>query len=174
MRELYLPYVPNDLGEGPTPLEGQGEQPKHPEDMQWELFELVRDHPGQRREKMERNPKLDYGAMTKAEYAHSTKTYTHEDKHGCGSNWWARENGLYNLPDWYPKHDEANNIESMVMRRLTPQHAFDAWLNSPGHRKHLLGELDFYKQQTQIGIGYVVVDAKGNGYWLFWSAHPER
>jgi uncharacterized protein YkwD len=60
------------------------------------------------------------------------------------------------------------------MRRLTPQHAFDAWLNSPGHRKHLLGELDFYKQQTQIGIGYVVVDAKGNGYWLFWSAHPER
>jgi uncharacterized protein YkwD len=169
MRELYLPYVPNDLGEGPTPLEGQGEQPA---DMQDRLFALVRDHPGQRREGMERNPKLDEAAQNKAYAALESKTYTHTDKNGVGPNFYARP--YYDLPGYYSRAKDGNNIESMVMRRLTPQHAFDAWLNSPGHRKHLLGELDFYKQQTQIGIGYVVVDAKGNGYWLFWSAHPER
>ena len=53
--------------------------------------------------------------------------------------------------------------------------AWNAWLGSPGYRRHGLGEIDFYAEQTNYGIGYAFVPGSKYGrYWVFISAAQVR
>ena len=46
---------------------------------------------------------------------------------------------------------------------LTPKHAVDGWINSPGHRRNLLDP-----RVTEVGYGYV------NGFWTQLLAAPDK
>lgn len=46
-------------------------------------------------------------------------------------------------------------------------------MRSDGHRPHLMGEADFYREQTQMGVGY----AEGGYYKRYWcviACHGEE
>jgi uncharacterized protein YkwD len=73
--------------------------------------------------------------------------------------------------DGYSSDRAANQIESLAHHGDgTPDGVLQAWLNSPGHRAHILGEGDFYSKQVRVGIGYYgSVNSGKKHYWAFIS-----
>lgn len=136
------------------------------------LFDLVVNDPGQRRKACQWNDKLANVARERAANMFSTGHFSHVDPDGHGPNWYARWNG-YKLPDWYGRWDKDNNIESLGLNYQTPEEVWQGWLDSPHHRVHVLGELDFYADQTQVGIGFARGSEPYPVYWVFLSAPPE-
>ncbi len=97
--------------------------------------------------------------------------FSHTNPDGIGPNHLLREAG-YLLPEHYGKRLDSNNVESLSGGNSTALETYKGWLSSPaGHRKHLLGEIDFWRQQTRFGIGYYY-DANSlyKHYWVFISA----
>ena len=48
----------------------------------------------------------------------------------------------YPLPSWYP--DAANNVESIAGGHQSASSALEGFMNSDGHRQHLMGEVSFF------------------------------
>ncbi|MEZ4708682.1 MAG: CAP domain-containing protein [Caldilineaceae bacterium] len=92
--------------------------------------------------------------------------FDHINPDGHGPNYLVREAG-YILPDSYSNAADANNIESIAAGFSTAEAAWDGWMNSPSHRKHLLAEIPFYTEQVEYGIGYVYL-SDGNTYHYYW------
>lgn len=159
---LYLPQI---------------EKAAPPPDKALEIFRLARDHPGQQRDRCVWHPVLAKVAKAKAQDMADKHYFDHVDRNGKGTNWWVKRAG-YRLPDWYHQHDAASNVESINRVTGGEGHAIDVWnvwMNSPGHRTHILGESDFFRDQTNIGIGVAttVEDGKPVHYWSFISCPPE-
>jgi Divergent InlB B-repeat domain/Bacterial Ig domain len=77
------------------------------------------------------------------------------------------------LPDYYDQSPAGNNIESVNAGRASAGDAWGSWMDSSGHRVHLLGENSFYAQQTSVGVGFV--DNPGSEwryYWVVITAPP--
>jgi uncharacterized protein YkwD len=52
-----------------------------------------------------------------------------------------------------------------------PVVAFDSLANSPGHRAHLFGEVEFYRAQYHVGVGFAQNEsAPYQFYWTIWCA----
>lgn len=98
----------------------------------------------------------------------------HIDPQGKGPNLWVVEAG-YMLPEYYSKARDGNNVESVAHAgRGVPKEVLHSWLESPVHRPHVMGENQFYRRQTNIGVGYAYVkNSKYGHYWSFISAPPE-
>ena len=92
--------------------------------------------------------------------------FDHVNPDGHGPNYMVREAG-YMLSDSYSNAADANNIESIAAGFSTAEAAWDGWMNSPSHRKHLLAEIPFYTEQIEYGIGYVNI-SDGNTYHYYW------
>lgn len=91
--------------------------------------------------------------------------FAHISPSGDSPNAVARRFGC-KLPDYY--ETQGNQIESIGLNLASAQAEWDAWKSSPGHRMHVLGELDFWKQQDDYGFAvsqsswgkvYVVITA---------------
>jgi len=55
----------------------------------------------------------------------------------------------------------------------SPQEMVSRWLQSSGHRPHVLGEVAFYQQQTSVGVGvFRSPEAPHYKYFVFLSAPP--
>jgi uncharacterized protein YkwD len=92
---------------------------------------------------------------------------------GYGPNYLVAQAG-YDLPDWWSDSKDANYIESIAAGYSTAQAAWEGWLNSSSHRTHVLGENDFWAEQTNYGMGYVYIAGSPYGhYWVFITAPPE-
>ena len=80
-----------------------------------------------------------------------TKGYfAHMDQQGFYANHWALQYGCH-IPDWYPAN--GNNIESIALNYPTVSTTWTAWLSSPLHRTHVLGEDPFFRGQIHYGFG---------------------
>lgn len=112
------------------------------------------------------NPLLMKAAQTKAEDMALKEYFSHTSPDGISANENVRSAG-YVLPDWYPEH--GNNVESIALGYMTPAKVVEGWLNSPNHRVHLAGEIDFYRNQNQLGVG-MTVNKKKALIWVFLSA----
>ena len=134
---------------------------------------LAINHPDQGRTVMQCDATLSEVARAKAEDMAKRCYFNHVDPDGIGPNYKARVAG-YELPTWYNTNINGNNIESIAAGYTTPEAAWNAWLNSVGHRTHVLAESDFWAEQTNYGIGYYY-DATSpyQHYWVFLSAPPE-
>lgn len=132
---------------------------------------LVENHPNQGRTSISCHLTLAQVARAKA-LDMGTRDYSgHTDPDGNGPNKLLREAG-YVLPGFYGTDAAANNVESVAAGYSTFQEAFDAWMASPGHRQHLLGENQFYANQIEFGVGYAFVPGSTFGhYWVFLSAY---
>lgn len=143
-----------------------------------ELACLVKNHPEQNRVTMSYHPIL--GAVARARAADIALNGTiasHVDVHGYGPDWYVCEAG-------YALWDEAfcelvflephtNTIESLAMggpgsNEASPSAIFAAFLRSPGHKAHLLGE-GFFSVGTYYGIGHTHIESHGNA-WIFIAA----
>ena len=135
-------------------------------------------HAGQKRTEMIYSETLNFIARKKAEDMAARGYFSHIDPDGYGPNFAAHQAG-YRLP--YSVAPSANSIESIGVRHqngLSAEAAanivFPAWMESPGHRTHILGEQQGFADQIRYGVGYAFA-ARGpfgfsSHYYVFISA----
>ncbi len=134
---------------------------------------LIAAHSEQRRGQMFCDARLAEVARARAKDMAEREYFGHINPDGNGPNWLVTQAG-YELPNWYSDRRDANNIESIAAGFATAQDVVQGWEGSDGHRNHLLGLNDFYKDQEAFGIGhYYDPDSPYLHYWVFLSAHAE-
>ena len=128
---------------------------------------------GQQHPTLKLNSILVEQARRKAKDMAERVYFDHVDPDGFGPNYWVLKAG-YQLPDYYGTAPNANYIESIGAGYADAASVWKAWMLSPGHRSHLLGENQFYRDQIEVGIGYYY---KANGsyshYWVVLIAEPK-
>ncbi len=119
------------------------------------FFRLLATDPRQQRTRLDLCPALVAAAQQRAHGLANGDPWSHCDRDGVWPNEIARRNGCA-LPEWYAV--SGNQIESLTAGAPDPQVAFDSVTNdsAPIHRSHLFGESDFFREQTQCGIGYAM------------------
>jgi len=134
------------------------------------IARLVTKHRQQGRPRMTHDAYLHLVARAKAKDMARRDYFGHTDPDGYTPNRVLRLTG-YGLPEFY---GSANSIESIVAgTNYTPSVAFNAWMGSPGHRRHLLAEDTFYQDQTRFGVGYASSSrSQLKNYYVFISAPP--
>ena len=145
-----------------------------PNAVEIQIANLAINHPDQARPTMVYDPFLNLVARTKALDLARRGYFAHVDPDGYGPNKAVQLAG-YGLPGWWGDALDSNYIESIGGGYSSAQAAFDGWMNSPGHRRHLLAESDFYAGQTRYGVGYA--DLPGSPYrryYVFLSAPPNE
>lgn len=116
------------------------------------LFELISKTSLQKREKAALDPILCKVARERAADMARKGYFAHVNPQGLGANYLVRRAGFL-LPSYYEGSKSGNNIESLAMTTGDARQAYGLWIHSGGHRGHVLGELEFYKQQTSMGVG---------------------
>lgn len=127
------------------------------------FYRLLVSDPRQQRPRLVCCPALVLAAQRRAHGLANGDPWGHVDAAGVWANTYARNAGCV-LPSDY---GNGNNIESLTAGTGDVQAAFDSLTNdnAPKHRAHLLGESEFYRRQTMVGIGY----AEGGQYGFYWS-----
>lgn len=137
-----------------------------------ELFDLMSHDPAQQRPMLMPNDKLMSAAYSHAVDMATRDFFSHETPDHIWPNQRVREAG-YHLPDDWP--NDKNYVESICAGQPTPQEAWNAWMHSESHSRHLLGLTPFFAAQTNVGIGYTRNDKSiYHWYWCVVSAPPEQ
>jgi len=145
-----------------------------PNAVEIQIANLAINHPDQARPTMVYDPLLNLVARTKALDLARRGYFAHVDPDGYGPNKAVQLAG-YGLPDWWGDDLDSNYIESIGGGYSSAQAAFDGWMNSAGHRRHLLAESDFYAGQTRYGVGYAELSGSPyRRYYVFLSAPPNE
>lgn len=135
-----------------------------------QLAGLMRNNPDQKRESLACNLVLSSVARERAKDMAARGYFDHTTPDGLTPNQMIIQAG-YVLPGYYPK--DGNNIESIAGGTPTVDETWNALLNSPSHRTHLIAENKFYVRQTDFGIGYVYnPDSTYHHYWVIITAEP--
>lgn len=146
------------------------------------MLDLIEAHEGQLRTAFTRNEVLLFAARKKAEDMAAREYFSHQDPDGFGMNFTISMAGYGHS---YSTARSSNNIESIGVRHqngLSGQAAaeivFNAWMESPGHRTHVLGTQDFFAKQTYVAVGYAFDPQGPHGwsshYFSFISAPPDK
>jgi len=136
------------------------------------VAELLTTDTGQRRPTLVHNSILTRVARERALDMAERDYFNHTNPDGYGPNYLVRQAG-YVLFAGYGAGDDANNIESIAAGYSTPERAWEGWMNSSGHKCHLLGEEQFYREQTEYGVGYAHRTASYYiHYWVVIIAKP--
>lgn len=141
-----------------------------PNSVELQIAEMAKNHSSQQRSEMVYDPILNMVARAKALDLGERGYFAHVDPDGYGPNKAASLAG-YELPAWWGDANNLNYIESIAAGYADASSAFSGWMNSSGHRRHVLGEIDFFAQQTRYGIGYAEVSGSPyQRYYVFISA----
>jgi uncharacterized protein YkwD len=130
-----------------------------------ELAALLLNDPGQQRDALTCKPMLAQVARERAADMANRNYFSHTNPDGYGPNYLVQIAG-YPLPAYYSQTKQANNVESIGAGQVTASDVWAALRGSDGHRAHLLGEVPFYREQTEFGIGYV--QHPGGTYQRYW------
>ncbi len=145
-----------------------------PNTVELEIANLAINHPDQGRSTMVYDPTLNLIARAKALDMARRGYFAHGDPDGYGPNKAVQLAG-YGLPGWWGTALDSNYIESIAGGYASAQIAFDGWMNSSGHRRHLLAETEFYAGQTRYGVGYAeLAGSPYRRYYVFLSAPPKE
>lgn len=137
-----------------------------------ELAAIFQTDPAQSRERIECDVVLSEVARQRAQDMAARHYFGHVNPDGVGPNLLVRASG-YALPDEYSMSQDGNNIESIAGGYESAEAAWSGLMDSPAHRRHLLGEVDFYREQTDLGIGYFFdADSDYQHYWVIITAKP--
>ena len=136
------------------------------------LFKRISSNAAQQRETVKLDPILCIDARKRAADMAHRNYFSHIDPSGQGPNLVARRAG-FEFPPYYDSSRSGNNIESIGMATSGPNEVFSQWLQSSFHRSHVLGEHDFYLEQSAVGVGvYRSPKAPYYKYIVFLSAPP--
>jgi hypothetical protein len=173
--QIFVPSV-STQGTGPG---GSGEEPEEPAQCELSgeeeaLANLMVNDPGQQRNDPFCDPILAEVARARARDMATRGYFSHTNPDGIGPNLLVREAG-YALPDWYGDDQGSNNIESIGGGYDSAAANWQAWLNSPSHRTHVLGTQGFYADQRAYGVGYYFnPNSQYKHYWVVLSAPLEE
>jgi len=133
---------------------------------------ILRTDPRQQRADPRCNAILAAVARARAQDMVARDYFGHTNPDGYGPNYLVRQAG-YVLPSFYSTALDANNIESIAAGTWfdDAQVTWDQWLLSAPHRRHLLGEIEFYAAQYEYGVGYAQGGYYGH-YWVVITAWP--
>lgn len=162
-------------------------------------------HPEQQRPEMHYHPTLGEIARARAldmaengYYGKGREYPSHVDHDGYGPNHYLCEAG-YRVDLYCSENPYDNNVES-ISTSWRYGHADDGtlldyekarvvWLDSPPHRRHILGEVEFFANANYYGAGQAVIikeeehtDDDGNvrmvsvrySMWVFIAAYPPQ
>jgi uncharacterized protein YkwD len=137
-----------------------------------EIAALMKETSGQKRRSLVFNATLARVARERAYDMAERNYFDHVNPDGVGPNYLVTKAG-YVLPDSYSKGKSANSIESIICGSKTAQYAWEEWMGSSGHRKHLLGLSKAYAEQIEYGIGHAYVQkSQYKHYWVVITAKP--
>jgi len=126
---------------------------------------LMRAHPEQGRATLACNPILSAVARARAQDMGQRAYFNHVNPDGFGPNHLARQAG-YPLPAEYSTAPNGNNIESIGAGAGDADGMWNGWMQSSKHLSHILGQEDFFAEQTEYGIGFAQVP--GSPYQFYW------
>lgn len=134
------------------------------------LARLYETSPRQRRRRMRCDPALARVARARAWDMGTRRYFKHINPDGEGPNRQVERAG-YPLPPTYKTGRRANNVEVIAAGHDTAEEAWTAWVKSRHHRAHVLGTDEFFRDQTDYGVGYANVPGSRYGtYWVLISA----
>lgn len=161
---LYLAHVVNHvpaptstpiLRPTPTPV------PCNMNPLALEFARLLVTDGAQQRPVLNCSPSLAIAAQRRAEDMARRNYFNHTDPDGVTPNIHAKRAGCA-LP-----YGDGNNIESIGAGTPSAAAMFNALMNSPNHRSHMMGELDFFREQTQFAIGMALDESSQyKWYWV--------
>lgn len=146
-----------------------------------ELYRLICSHPEQQRDRIEWDGDLQRVARRRCAGMLVRQYYNHvsPEPDSIGPNETLRRAGI-RVPTWYDRDAAGNNVESINTNSADAVAIWTSFLASKPHRVHLLGETDFYRGQSLMGIGYARAgewDAQNEDrLWVMWSIltlHPD-
>lgn len=130
-----------------------------------QLGYLIERHTEQRRIALVPEPVLMSVAQARVEDMIARQYFSHVTPEGYGANYLVHATG-WPLPDWYSQEPAANNIESIAAGYPMPEDVIRALSHSPGHWAHLMGLIDFFKEQDSYGIGFAFSEVSTfHWYW---------
>ena len=134
-----------------------------------ELADLMRNAAGQQRAALNCNPALSMVAQAMAQDMADRDYFDAVSPEGIGPNYLALQAG-YALPSYYNQARNANNIAFIAAGHATAQEMWGASVDKP----QLLATNEFYAQQTDVGIGYVMASKASTyrHYWVVITAPP--
>lgn len=127
------------------------------------LAELLVHHPGQARDELKCDERLRAFARERGGDMAKRGYFGHVTPERSGPNELLRKTG-YEMPKYYVG-GITNSIESIIAGEDDPDKAWQLFMESPTHRKHLLGENSMYAKQRRFGIARVHVPASDYGYY---------
>ncbi|MGA7955291.1 MAG: CAP domain-containing protein [Gloeobacterales cyanobacterium] len=103
--------------------------------------------------------------------------FAHRDPDGRGPNQRVTSAG-YNLPSYYPRDPEANNLESLAAGapngiEAINQLVLDAGVSPPDHRVQMLALDSFYQEHSEVGIGVACVPQSEYKYYYVVLTAPK-
>lgn len=143
-----------------------------PNRQEQQLSALLTDAAGQKRKSLSPSSILARVARERARDMARRGYFDHVNPDGEGPNYLATQAG-YHLAPIYGKARNGNNIESIGAGPASAEDAWQLWMNSPGHKAHLLGLESFYQDQTEYGVGYAADPSSPyRHYWVVLIAKP--
>lgn len=95
----------------------------------------------------------------------------HTNPDGYGPDWLVEQAGFL-FP--YKVGKTGNTIESINAGYPTAQESFNGFMDSPPHKRHLLGEHEFFRKQTYYGVGYAYLESsQWKHYWCILIAEQK-
>ncbi|GHB63933.1 hypothetical protein GCM10008107_11320 [Psychrosphaera saromensis] len=116
------------------------------------LVKLIKEDEGQRRTSLRCNQLLTDVAEAKAKAMSERGLVSHNLE---GSPNLRLRNANYKLPSYYGVNFNSNQVEAIAGGYSTAVDVWDAFKKSEKHRAHLLGEIEFYKEQDEIGAAFI-------------------
>ena len=136
------------------------------------LAQLFKTHGGQRRPApLVCDQRIQNVARSRAQDMAARGYFSHTNPDGLGPNYLVQQTG-YQLPSWWGNGLTSNYIESIAAGYTSADAAWQGWMNSPGHRTHLLAENSFYANQVVYGIGYATGGPYGMIFILVYRSTP--
>lgn len=132
-------------------------------DQAQQLARLIQDDQEQQRQALQCNQKLNEIALKKAAILLKNEDIWHNAGH-LTPNQLLRHHD-FKLPRTYPVF--GNQVEAIAGGDGQVEFVFEDFLNSPPHRKLLLGEGAFFAAQDQLGVAYLEKpDSEHQHYWV--------
>jgi hypothetical protein len=129
-------------------------------------------NPGQGRPSLTLNPIIEAVARARAKDMAVRNYFSHVNPDGVAANYLLRQAG-YVLPAWWGTDPSANYVESIAAGYSDPGDTWNAWMNSPDHKAHLLAQNSFYASETCFGVGYYYdPNSTYKYYWVVITAPP--
>lgn len=137
------------------------------------IANLMVNDPNQGRPYMVLDPIIEAVARARAKDMALRNYFSHVNPDGVAANYLLRQAG-YQLPSWWSTDPTLNYVESIAAGYSSASETWTAWMNSPPHKVHLLGQNSFFAAETHYGVGYYYdPNSTYQCYWVVITAPPQ-